>query len=49
MRRMSENRPEIILAILVGLSLVSLVTGTRAGFFGEGLRQTVSITSYPFV
>lgn len=48
-RRMSENRPEIILAVLVGLSLVSLVTGTRAGFIGDFLRQTVSVTTYPFV
>lgn len=49
MRRMSENRPEIVLVILVGFSLVSLITGTRAGFIGDGLRQTVSVTAYPFV
>jgi len=49
MRRMTENRPEIVLAILVGLSLVSLITGARAGFIGGFLRQAVSITAYPFV
>ena len=49
MRRMSDNRPELTLAILVGMCVISLITGTRAGFIGEGLRQAVNITTYPFV
>jgi len=48
-RRMIEHRPEIILVVLVGLSFVSLLTGTRAGFLGTFLRKTVSLTAYPFV
>lgn len=48
-RRMTEHRPEIILVVLIGLSFLSLLTGTRAGFLGAFLRKTVSLTAYPFV
>jgi len=46
---MTEHRPEIILLVVVGVSFVSLVTGTQAGFLGTCLRKTVSFTAYPFV
>ncbi|MFP4501143.1 MAG: rod shape-determining protein MreC [Candidatus Hydrogenedentota bacterium] len=49
MRRMRANRPEIVLAVMVGFSLFSLISGARAGFIGDFLRQTVSVTAYPFV
>jgi rod shape-determining protein MreC len=46
---MSDSRPELTLALFVGLCVISLLTGTRAGFIGDGLRQAVAVTTYPFV
>ena len=48
-RRLFDHRPEIILVVLVGLSFASLITGAHAGFIGNFVRKSVSVTAYPFV
>ena len=48
-RRISEHRPEVILAVLVSLSLASLLTGTEATLLHRGINRLVSVTAYPFL
>ena len=48
-RRISEHRPEVILAILVSLALASLLTGTEATLVHQGINRLVAITAYPFL
>ncbi len=47
-RRINEQRPTVILAILVLLSLVSLATGERGNLVTRGVKTTVSVVAYPF-
>ncbi|MFA6244700.1 MAG: rod shape-determining protein MreC [Candidatus Hydrogenedentales bacterium] len=47
-RRINEQRPTVILAILVLLSLISLATGERGNLVTRGVKTTVSVVAYPF-
>ncbi|MBX7255536.1 MAG: rod shape-determining protein MreC [Candidatus Hydrogenedentes bacterium] len=47
-RRISEQRPTVILAILVLLSLMSLASGQRGNLVTRGIKTTVSVVAYPF-
>jgi len=47
-RRIREDRPTAILVALVALSLVSLASGTQAGWISQGVRAGVSIAATPF-
>ncbi len=47
-RRISENRPTILLVVLVMLSLASLASGTRAGFVRIAARNVVTTIVHPF-
>jgi len=47
-RRISEQRPTVILAILVILSLASLATGQRGNLVTRGISTVVSVVAYPF-
>jgi rod shape-determining protein MreC len=48
-RWIGRNRPEILLFLLIGLSLLSLIQGTEAGIIRTFIRNAVSVTAYPFV
>lgn len=43
------NRPAVILATLVALSLASLATGTDPTFIQVGVKRLVGLTTYPFL
>lgn len=47
-RRISEQRPTVILAILVLLSLTSLATGERGNLVTRSVSTVVSVVAYPF-
>ncbi len=49
LRRIGENRPFVVMTLLVLLSLASLVTGTEANIIHAGVTRAVSITAYPFL
>lgn len=46
-RYLAANRPEVILAVLSVMSLVSLFTGTSSTIIHNVLARAVSITGYP--
>lgn len=48
-RQIREHRSTVVLVLLVFLSLVSLITGTRASIVHTGIKRAVSITAYPFL
>lgn len=48
-RRIRENRPAVILAVLVFLSLASLASGTRAFLIRDSVNAVVSLVSHPFL
>lgn len=48
-RRIRENRPAVILTVLVALSLTSLASGTRAHVIRDSVHTVVSIVSHPFL
>ncbi len=48
-RYIATHRSAVILAVLVLLSLASLVTGTEASFIQRGVVKGVTITTYPFL
>lgn len=48
-RQIREHRPTVVLVFLVVLSLVSLITGTRASVVHTGIKRAVSLTAYPFL
>jgi rod shape-determining protein MreC len=48
-RLITAHRPSVILAVLVSLSLASLVTGTETTFIQTGIKRLVSLTAYPFL
>lgn len=47
-RRISENRPTIILVVLVALSLMSLASGTNGNVLSNMVSKAVSIVAFPF-
>lgn len=47
-RRISENRPTIILVVLVVLSLMSLASGTNGNVLSRTVSKGVSIVAFPF-
>ena len=47
-RRISENRPTVILVVLVLLSLASLASGTKGNVISRTVSKGVSIVAYPF-
>lgn len=47
-RRINENRPAVILAVLVALSLGSLASGTKGNFISRPLGIAGSVIAYPF-
>lgn len=48
-RRIENYRSAVLLAVIVGVSLVSLGSGARAGFVGRGIHGAVMMTSRPFL
>lgn len=48
-RYISEHRPEVILAVLSFLSLVSLASGTSSTIIHNALTRVVSLTGYPIL
>ncbi|MBI2423963.1 MAG: rod shape-determining protein MreC [Candidatus Hydrogenedentes bacterium] len=48
-RLLRENRPVVILIVLVSLSLASLVSGTEATGIQRGISYLVTMTAYPFL
>lgn len=48
-RQIREHRPTVVLVFLVVLSLISLITSTRASVVHTGIKRAVSITAYPFL
>lgn len=46
-RRISENRPLVVLVVLVGLSLASLATGTRGNVISNAIATAGSFIAYP--
>ena len=47
-RRIRENRPTIVLAVLAGLSILSLASGTRGNVISNAVSTTGSVVAYPF-
>lgn len=47
-RRIRENRPNIVLAVLLGLSLMTLASGTRGNVISNALSTAGSVIAYPF-
>ncbi|NUM52353.1 MAG: rod shape-determining protein MreC [Candidatus Hydrogenedentes bacterium] len=47
-RRIRENRPTLVLAALVGLSVMSLASGTRGNVISNALSTAGSVIAYPF-
>lgn len=47
-RRISENRPTIILVVLVVLSLMSLASGTKGNVLSNSVSKAVSVVAFPF-
>ena len=47
-RRIRENRPTIVLAVLIGLSLLSLASGTQGNVISNGVTTVGSVIAYPF-
>ncbi|HRK33761.1 MAG TPA: rod shape-determining protein MreC [Candidatus Hydrogenedentes bacterium] len=48
-RRIRENRPTIVLVVLVSLSLVSLASGTRGNIISNAVATAGSVIAYPFL
>lgn len=48
-RILSEHRPVVILAVLVGASLLSLVRGTEPSVVQRGVVRAIAATAYPFL
>ncbi len=48
-RYIREHRSGVTLCVLVTLSLVSLLTGTRSTIVHRGIERLVAISSYPFL
>ena len=48
-RKIGERRPAVVLAVLVALSVLSLVTGARATFVHRGIHRAVALTKHPFL
>ena len=48
-RILSEHRPVVVLAVLVGASLLSLIRGTEPSIVQHGVARAVAATAYPFL
>ena len=48
-RILSEHRPVVVLAVLVGASLLSLIRGTESSVVQRGVVRAVAATAYPFL
>ena len=49
LRMLSEHRPKVVFAVLVTLSVVSLLVGSQGSLIQQGLYRVVSAVSYPFL
>lgn len=49
LRMLSEHRPKVVFAVLVTLSVVSLLVGSQGSLIQQGLYRMVSAVSYPFL
>ncbi|HPU96659.1 MAG TPA: rod shape-determining protein MreC [Candidatus Hydrogenedentes bacterium] len=49
LRILSEHRPKVVFAILLTLSVVSLLVGSQGSLVQRGLYRVVSAVSYPFL
>jgi len=48
-RRIRENRPTLVLVVLVSLSIVSLASGTRGNVISNAITTAGSVVAYPFL
>lgn len=48
-RLIAQNRPVVILAVIVSLCLASLISGTEATLIHKGVKWAVTVTAYPFL
>ncbi|HOJ69520.1 MAG TPA: rod shape-determining protein MreC [Candidatus Hydrogenedentes bacterium] len=49
LRMLSEHRPKVVFAVLVILSVISLLVGSQGSLVQRGLYRVVSAISYPFL